>query len=395
MLFFPFAAIAYILLTWELHWVIKLALAIAGYFLLFIAPAINYRVSRKSLMRRAKHLIWFSVNPDKLEIGDIIAVRDEGRTSRTIQKETGGRFSHVALYVGSNTITEGVFPRARVLAANSYVFTTDKNSFCVLRLKDKRELDTRTLADEAGYYSYNLYSLGKAFNFKYRLFGRVGAKDAHICSELVALAYRRSGVPLCERGLESRISPADICRSRLLKNVTRDCIIPWGHGKSAAAFTDVLNKSSALTTSRTIWRRMWSLVYAISPLRSGWAKPMNRWKGIEFFAYLYTAAPLLLNCVICVIQYLNFGFTRLMRRQIAKDPKFAAMLIRLNTERIEGTRVALTQDLMGLEYFNEFPHRWRVRFAKLDRVSVRLKNREIAILEKIARLYTNTKTTES
>jgi hypothetical protein len=94
----------------------------------------NNLLLRREIGRRTEHN-WFVLDVTYLAVGDIIATRHGGRISTVIQRETGGRYSHVALYIGDNQVFEATIPRARITEASSYILTTDRDSFCVLRPK--------------------------------------------------------------------------------------------------------------------------------------------------------------------------------------------------------------------------------------------------------------------
>ncbi len=251
--------------------------------LLLIRLLVNLRLYNAYWLEAQAHKKWWSLDPAKLQVGDIIGTREHNRKSELIRRSTGGGpISHVALYIGDNTVVEAVLPRTRRKAAAYYVLTTDSSTFCVLRPKasivrfdeDKRRADA--LVKGAIWHSDDLYSLASAAGFKLHHLRRLAASDAIICSELVVRAYDFAGIELCPGARPGEISPNAIYRSKMLLDITPQCTIPTGVDEYA------LRKRRREESFRiVIW--LGALLWAVSPARRARLIPPEHWSGIHFW----------------------------------------------------------------------------------------------------------------
>jgi hypothetical protein len=116
---------------------------------------------RLMILRRMSKQQGYGLDVDKLRVGDIIATNRAGKLSKAIREETGGKYSHVAIYIGANQICEGAFPRARATFAAAYILTNDISTFCVLRPRQPHLIDGEKLVNLAIYYSFSLYGIAK------------------------------------------------------------------------------------------------------------------------------------------------------------------------------------------------------------------------------------------
>lgn len=139
-----------------------------------------------------------------MQIGDIILVSGNSFISKIIQKVTGSKWTHAALYVGGGNILEIDWnTRAAVIKKDYRELEYD---YVVLRRNEKltisqiRKLAISSLAhDKAGnrYDFFLLFSmLLKCLFPKGKLFRKFNKRNAYICTELIDTVKRDAGIVL-------------------------------------------------------------------------------------------------------------------------------------------------------------------------------------------------------
>jgi hypothetical protein len=350
----------------------------------------TYSFFAQRMFRRVRSLRWYTLDLNALKIGDIVATRDDTSGSRRIQKITGGRFSHVALYLGDGVMCEAVPPRARLVLLRHHVFTTGKGNFAVYRLASNT-LNEHKVISEAKFYAWNLYSLAKAAGLLSPFLRKFSAKDANICSELVVEVYSRSGVNLFANAQPGHISPKDITESPLLRNVTADVRTECSPEIAETYFKELFGASGPLKSSNLV-RWFTAAVYALLPLRSGWAKAMKEWNQAEFWAfYIFSALPIFWGATKQTAAWPRVWLFRLYRRfgQPPSDEVRAQAL-----SFLKGVIHSLEQEtlLQAEHYATLLPHLsvwWQRRFTGLSRANTRLRDRAITLAKREIRFYTS------
>jgi hypothetical protein len=252
---------------------------------------VSYLLAR--LNRRARKIEagpWWSLDVPHLRVGDIIATSSSSKSSKLIRYYTGGgSVSHVALYLGGDSIVEAVWPRVRTRHADSYILTDKPTGLVVLRPKSSQcRLDEDALISEARFYFPNLYGVTKAIGVAFPRVRILSAYDAVICSELVMRAYRRGGIDLCPSLAAEEVSPNRICHNRdILDDVTQQCVRRVSpEQRSAIAIDFAFARAKEILTLP--WRWFSLLVWIVSPARRSRAKHPRDWGIVDFwFNYLW------------------------------------------------------------------------------------------------------------
>ncbi|MDP1840579.1 MAG: hypothetical protein Q8N31_25380 [Reyranella sp.] len=324
---------------------------------------------------------WSALNFDELKVGDIIATRHGGKSSRLVRRHIGGEYSHVAIYIGDGKICEAVLPRARIVSADNHTTTSDEDGVCVLRLRSE-SVDQTRLVNEARFYAWNLYSVSKALRFKVAGAAALASRDSNICSELVAEVYRRVGHDLCPGIPPSHTNPQHIVTSASLVNVTPTCRVSLNADEAQSVLRAALGRSGPIRTLVLPWLRwVGALIYSISFLRSAWAKPMRSWNTLEFWTfYIYTAILILKLAVTSLGLRISAGPTRyLYRKATAEERTYmqeqVAGWLKFNQEVLQ------VDERAGKNWPAEVPARWTRRFDALWRINARLRRWRIVHLQ--------------
>jgi hypothetical protein len=167
----------------------------------------------------------YQLDPTKLRPGDVILESGAGLLSRLIRVSDRGRFSHVILYLGANFIVEVTEDGVRIMQALRVV-TLDPQCYLVLRHPEIEKLPGKT--DEIiSFIEQRLFaSLMSELNKPYAWTGVLGTKlpffrrraHEHFCSQLVAEAFQRIGVPIFSKEI-----PCDKVTPKLFD--TDSCIL--------------------------------------------------------------------------------------------------------------------------------------------------------------------------
>lgn len=164
-----------------------------------------------------------TLNPIKIQIGDIILVNSRTATTRWVQKWLGfgssSKWTHVGGSIGGYDMIEAALPRSRV--CNIQKLYLDKGfEIKVLRPQYATDSDRIKVAlwwatmnntpyDLAQLFWYPLVALcGKRFLKKWNFFS---VTSRLICSELIVVGLRKQGYNLFEKP-DNEIVPADYDR---------------------------------------------------------------------------------------------------------------------------------------------------------------------------------------
>ena len=325
---------------------------------------------------------WFTLDLQATKVGDIIGTRNSGKFSTLIRRETRGDYSHVSLFLGEGLICEAEPPRARIVPATPFVMVNSRSSVRVLR-PPQGAISTPRVQMEATFYVRNLYSFAKALAFKVPWASRVSASDANICSELVAEIYKRAGLVLCPAKDTAQVSPADILASESLVDVTGTCVTELDAEQGVQRVRELYFDTGLFKAVIAPWLRwIFVLLYSVTPLRTGWAKPMSQWNASEFWTYyLYTAALTLKVGRDTFVS--TYTLPLFLRRRAPDDREAVKAWLR---DVIEFQRNVLEFDRSRLTD-SDFPPPWKDRFSALTRLNMTLRSRTIANLEtEVARL---------
>ena len=174
-----------------------------------------------------------SIGTDALEIGDIIVSTTPARISELIRAVTDSPVSHSMLYIGGGQVVEAIKPgvtlrslgeavrEASLAAAYRHPRLTSTQA---LRVRDvvghnlDKGYDFTGIAGQAGFALDRAVLCLEADIECIRRVGtnnmRLERKDRFFCSELVADAFQRVGLPLTDTP-PSWVSPDDIANLRV------------------------------------------------------------------------------------------------------------------------------------------------------------------------------------
>lgn len=138
-----------------------------------------------------------------MRIGDIILVSGKSFISKMIQKVTGSKWTHVAIYIGKGNILEADWYKRASIVPNMY---TEGWDHIVLRTKTPlTKTHQRRLLYAAQRYNHtrNKYDWGMILALlirckfpNSRLVRMLNNRNNYICTELVDAVYREIGIDL-------------------------------------------------------------------------------------------------------------------------------------------------------------------------------------------------------
>jgi cell wall-associated NlpC family hydrolase len=178
------------------------------------------------------------ITPDELQAADILLSTGDAAVSWVIRGATVSRFSHAALYVGDGdiveAIAEGVVRQSleKAMGDDTLVVAYRRIGISaaqarqvvryVMEAKNAGKKYDALGAVGAGVTSPSGFAIGMFVSpivtigaVHADLANRLDPEAKFFCSELVALAFEKAGVPL-GRGSAASTSPADIERSHVL-----------------------------------------------------------------------------------------------------------------------------------------------------------------------------------
>ncbi|MEM1411875.1 MAG: hypothetical protein AAGH19_05895 [Pseudomonadota bacterium] len=178
-----------------------------------------------------------SVDEQALQIGDVIVSTTPALISRVIRKATGSVVSHAIAYIGGGQVVEAI--------ADGVVLRSLRQALMEATLAAAYRKPGLGLAQGLQIRDFLGQQLGKPYDYS-GIVGQAGFQldrrvlcvegtidcvrrvgnnnmrlqrfDKFFCSELVAAAYRRAGVPLTPEP-PSWVSPDDIAKMRLSGNL--------------------------------------------------------------------------------------------------------------------------------------------------------------------------------
>lgn len=173
-----------------------------------------------------------------LRPADILLSTGEAVASFFIRGATVSRFSHSALYIGEGQIVEAIGPGVglkslreaisddTLVSVYRHVRITSAQAEQVVRyvsaqkdkLYDWSGAVGGGVTSESGFVmSLFLSPIVTVGGLAADLYNRANPEASFYCSELVALAFEKARLPLCDNGYSS--TPADLSRSHLLNYI--------------------------------------------------------------------------------------------------------------------------------------------------------------------------------
>ena len=157
----------------------------------------------------------YQLDPTRLMPGDVILESGDGLYSGVIRLSDRGRFSHVILYLGANFIVEAVEDGVRIMQALR-IITSVPECYQILRHPDIERLRDKT-NEISSFVEQRLFaSVMSELNKPYSWRGVLGTKlpffrrrtYEHFCSQLVAEAFQRIGIPIFSTAISpDRVTP--------------------------------------------------------------------------------------------------------------------------------------------------------------------------------------------
>jgi hypothetical protein len=165
---------------------------------------------RKSITR-----LW-RLDVSKLEAGDVLLERALTAASAVIRGATKGKYSHALIWMGNTDFMEAVGDGVRAMPCVRIV-TSDPRRWRLLRL-DSDPTAAAAAATYARSHSFKSYNLSGAIASILPT-SRRARSITLFCSQLVAVAYASTGVALCPGRKPDNVTPADLERNSILKQV--------------------------------------------------------------------------------------------------------------------------------------------------------------------------------
>lgn len=167
-------------------------------------------MKRSSSASPGSSKVW-QFDPDALRPGDVILERGGGKESRVIQLFDWGRYSHALIWLGGTDFLEAVDVGVRVLSHARFYIDNPKD-WLVLRHPDPAVGVSAAMAARS--FAFKTYDLDGAIATK--LPGtRQPNPTAMFCSQVVAAAYAKAGVPLND-AVPHKVTPNSLVRETVL-----------------------------------------------------------------------------------------------------------------------------------------------------------------------------------
>ena len=156
----------------------------------------------------------------QLQPGDVFLVHGNHLASRIIRIVTDSHWNHATLYIGDGKFIEANTHGVEIRPISAYhgkqieIYRHHK-----ITEKHRKKIIDHVLQKKGE--AYDFFQIAQLFF--YYLFGirgnarEIGTTNRYICSELVAEAYKVSGLEVYKHYNPTQISPADFCNSPLFR----------------------------------------------------------------------------------------------------------------------------------------------------------------------------------
>jgi uncharacterized protein YycO len=153
-----------------------------------------------------------------MQIGDIGLEKGTGWISKTIEDFEHSKYSHATTFIGNNELIEAEgFQRTGAVPIEKYKGQLDIYTCDSLTDEQRQSIKQYLIKQVGSRYDY-LLLLVEAIRYVFHVV--LPYKEhfhSHICSTLVADAYKSVGIDLCP-GIKYP-SPADLSNSKLLRKI--------------------------------------------------------------------------------------------------------------------------------------------------------------------------------
>jgi hypothetical protein len=166
---------------------------------------------------------FYEIDPNKLQIGDILLVTDyDDKPSSIIRFFTASDYSHAAICNEFGSFIEAQTIGVKRLTYNR-IRVSSESAFAVLRVRDEFDSDgglRKRAAAIAGEFLSHEYDFARAATSIVPLISLQGNAKV-FCSHLVALAYERAGIKLVDLPPD-KVVPGAFCSSIKLRDVSSE-----------------------------------------------------------------------------------------------------------------------------------------------------------------------------
>lgn len=155
-----------------------------------------------------------------IETGDILLIRHSGILSSFIRWYTKSDYAHVAISIGDEYICEiDMFEKLNI-KKNPYqdfdVFRYKHNLSSSQKKKLSKYLLNKVKTNK-GYDWFRILSIFLQYTFRFPVI--MDEKNKVICSELIDISYKHIGIDLVPWRATGDVTPGDLARSPVLKQV--------------------------------------------------------------------------------------------------------------------------------------------------------------------------------
>lgn len=180
-----------------------------------------------------------ALDPSKMKVGDIVLLSGRGVASWAIRMGTASDFSHAALLTQPGMLLEAQ-PEGVRRRSPWGTYAIRREWICVLRPTFSVDTNERGLSlSQCAETRYGwAYSKVRAIGSPWPTAANsAGWLDGTFCSELVARAFADYGVDLLPEVKCAEITPGKLTESKLLSNVTGECVRVLHPVRDANEFT--------------------------------------------------------------------------------------------------------------------------------------------------------------
>lgn len=227
--------------------------------------------------------------------GDILLTARQGHgTSAAIRIGTFSKFSHAAIAGETGIFLEAQGEGVRRLAAVRLAIADPKNVRLLRLLPDvKNGLACAGLAAAVAqkYVSRGFWLAGTMASVVPGI--RLDNRSRFFCSHLVAQAYREAGVELLPHKEPAKVYPGMLLRSRLLRDVTRECVIGPKNLPSARTFFAFVDGEHVSSPHDVEIGHLQSIHASVLPIFKKWKlpAPSDYYSALEILAELAYKGP--------------------------------------------------------------------------------------------------------